>query len=180
MSVREGKQVDVVIQGEFPGYTIALSASVDDTDAAINEAVDRFGRSFGRQKAKQDLTEALVDLWSAKQTIADMPKTILDYRVERAKLRAGTMARMHEDHAASGRRVDLSMNKKAREAMAAFDASTDAEVAKYDAIAEREAAKIPELEGRIERARQVIGGADRNEAVEHDIALLDGHSVAAE
>ena len=155
---------ELVVQADIGGMTIAFTGIV--TPEETDERLDVWRRAINRQRAQQELVEALVDINARRQALATSPQREAEMVKRRVDERVRLIASLEVAHSASGARVaEFKLNASQKKGLEAFDADTARNRAEFAADREKVAAEIPLYEARAARARAIIGGAERSEVV---------------
>lgn len=153
-------EIEIVVQGEISGATIALTGLAQDKEAALNDQLDALTKAIGRQKSKSDLAEKLLAAEINAKMIADMPGQYQEAMRLRVEDRARMIAADEARHDASGRRGEYKMPPQFRGVLDQFDKETEVEKRKWDrkkADLEQDAQLIA---AQISRLRAIIAGRD--------------------
>jgi hypothetical protein len=152
---------EVVIQAEVAGMTIAFTAHVPE--AVLDDYMDMVRRRIDRARAHNMLIEALIDLAASEETLASWgrrkAKAVEEIVIERTRLRAS-----YEGQNAGTRRSD-GLSVKQQGDLAKFNATIEAEAAKFDAERKKLEDNIPVYRDRVARQRAIIAGAERADMV---------------
>lgn len=171
---------EIVVQCDIGGMTIAFTELVSGADEAkINDRLDLFARTIGRQRARITLTEKLVDLLANEKATASLPERKREHAKARAAERARIVASWEAQHQVSSKRVvDFKMSDQQRKALLEFDQQSESDLRKLDAEAEALALQRPLLDAQIARLRAVIAGGDPLAPLEAEQSQLQGERLA--
>lgn len=155
---------EAVVQADVGGMTIAFTAVVvaDEIDARL----DSWRKAINRQRAQNELVEALVDIQARREALISAPDRERETIRQRLEERAGLVASFEAAHTRRGGRAAFRMTDSQRNGLEDFDVETEREKAKFAAEIEKVAADIPLYEARAERARLIIDGKERSEVIE--------------
>ena len=153
-------EIEIVVQGEIGGATIALTGLSAETKAMIDAQLDMMTLAIGRQKSKADLAEKLLAAEINAKMLADLPEKHRNLMRVRAEDRAKMVAAEAAKHEASGRRGDYRMSTSLRSTLDEFDKQTLIEEHKRE-LKEAELRQDAQLiEAQISRLRAIIAGRD--------------------
>lgn len=166
---------EIVVQADVGGMQIAFTRVA--IEGEIDAWLDSFRKSVNRQRAQQELVEALVDIQSRKQALASSPDRERDMLKERASERVRLRASFEAAHRSSNPRVvDFREGPKHRQVLDAYDQETERKRAEFEADRGKVLAEMPLYEARAERARAIIAGKERSEV----IGMVEPLAAAAE
>lgn len=155
---------EAVVQADIGGMTIAFTASV--TGPELDQRLDAWRKAINRQRAQNELVEALVDVQARREALVSAPDREREAIRARLDERARLVASFEAAHQVHRPRAEFKMTDSQRGALETFDAETEQQKAKFAADREKVAADLPQFEARIERARRIIDGAERAEVIE--------------
>lgn len=155
--------VEVTAQAQLGGHTIALVATVPCDPKDIDDALDMMGQRFDRQRAIEQLPEAMVDLVSAEKAL----KTLPEREKEMAATRAEEVVRQREAwgaaHYASGRRAEFREGAAQKQWLKQHNEETARKREEFAKEKAAHEAAIPALKERITRLEARIAGEDKTE-----------------
>lgn len=153
---------EIVIQADIGGMTIAFTEIVTDkTPEEIDERLDHYRRSIGRQRAHQSLVESLVDLRARKEALEQMPDKERAFLKERMDERARMKVQFEAQRQRSG-----ALSVKQEQDLRNFDAQTAAErKRRFEDDRKKIESEIPLFEAQVARQRAIIAGRERSEVI---------------
>lgn len=152
--------IEIVVQGEIGGATIALTGTSWGDEAQINAHLDMMALAIGRQKSKADLAEKLLAAEINAKMLADWPEQRIEALRMRAEDRARMVAAEAAKHEASGRRGEYRMSTSLRGTLDEFDKQTAQEERKWDKKKLDLEQDAQLIEVQISRLRAIIAGRD--------------------
>lgn len=164
---------EIVVQAELGGLSIAFTESETDGRDA-NAILDDATKAIGRQRAKQTLTEKLVDMLACDKALASLPQR----EAEAIRARADEGARLRASFAAANtlrprRRVEgVEFTEQQAATLTSFEAETEQVRKKFSEEKQGLELNRPILEAQIARLRAVIAGRDPTEALEIEMGSL--------
>lgn len=156
---------EIVVQADLGGMNIAFSGKVED-GGSLDERLDVFTKSLGRQRAKISLAEKLVDHLAHQKALASLPDREREMLRNRAEERARIIAQYQAQHSAGNRRGEYKPSQPQQQALNTHDIETQAERKKYSDEKQAHDLTLPIVEAQIARLRAVIAGRDPTEALE--------------
>jgi len=163
----------ICVQGDIGGVQVALERHIDataDTDA-LNDALDTMTSAFWRQQAKIRLVEALVDVQSRRDTLAQLPGRIETYRKQRTAERERLEAKFRIAWNVAGKRTAYNPSRSDEQNLTAFDEETRNKLEEFNRLKGQTEFELPLYEKQILRQRAIIAGADRSEVIEEPLPL---------
>jgi hypothetical protein len=154
---------EAVVQADIGGMSIAFTRVVIDSE--IDSWLDTCRRAVNRQRAQQELVEALVDIEARKETLRSAPERERDMVKDRAAEQVRMRASWEAAHNTAGARTEFRLSPKYRQALEGFEAETERKRAEFAADREKVEAEMPLYEARAARARAIIAGAERSEVI---------------
>ncbi len=154
---------EAVVQADIGGMTIAFTAVVGA--AEINERLDAWRKAINRQRAQNELVEALVDIQARRDALAAAPDREREVIRSRLAERAVMVASWQAAHETSGKRAAFSQSPQQRQALLDYDAETERKKAEFAGDRAKIEAELPLWEARADRARRIIDGAERAEVI---------------
>lgn len=153
---------EAVIQADLGGVTIALTGVVtrDELDGWLDVRM----RAIHRQRARQELVEAQIDLLAHRDTLAQCPERETALRRQKAEERAHLVAQI--DARNSTGRTERPRSVQQQQQIQALDLQLDADLKKLADDKAKIEAEIPRLEARLARARAIVDGKDRSEILD--------------
>lgn len=158
-------EVEIVVQGEIGGATIALTGSASEGAGPINERLDLMTKALGRQKSRGDLAEKLLALEINAKMLAGWEERFGGAMRARAEDRARLVAAYRAQHEASGKRMDYKPNTAQKQGLDNFDKQTETEKGRLEKERQDYQRDRPIIESQISRLRAIIAGRDPTEFV---------------
>ncbi len=155
---------EIVVQADVGGMQIAFTRVA--IEGEVDAWLDSCRKAVNRQRAHQELVEALVDIKARRDALESSPDRERDMLKERAAERVRLRASFKAAHDATRPRVGFVEGAKHRQALEAFDGETERKRAEFEADRVKVAADLPAFEARAARARAIIGGKDRSEVID--------------
>ncbi len=163
------RDIEVVAQAQLGGHTIALTATVPFDQRDIDETLDLMARRFDRQRAIEQLPEAMVDLLAAQKALETLPQRERDKMRERAEERIRLQEQMEAQHLEAGRRGPFKLSASQKQGLRAFDEETQKRRDEFKKEAAAHEAAIPALKERIARLEARIAGGDKTEPLREEM-----------
>lgn len=154
---------ELVVQADVGGMQIAFTRVA--VEGEVDAWLDSCRKAVNRQRAHQELVEALVDIQARREALASSPDRERAMVKERAAERARLRATFKAQHEASGARVPFAEGKKHHQALDLWDQETEKKRAEFAADRAKVTAELPLYEARAARARAIIAGKDRSEVI---------------
>lgn len=163
----------VTVQADIGGMQVAFVELVPGSEKAkLDARLDLYRQAIDRQRAQQELVEALTDLRARQEALAQAPERERSLLKSRAEERVRLVAQWHAEYDARPHRVDFTLGNKHLAALHTFDEETDKKLSDECAACERIRAELPMYEARIARQRRIIAGATRAEVMEEEPLAL--------
>lgn len=161
--------VEVTAQAQLGGHTIALVATVPCDPKDIDDALDMMGKRFDRQRAIEQLPEAMIDLVSAQKALDTLPEREREMVASRAEERIRMREKWEAEFRANGRSGPFNLKGAHRSALEQFDAATTQKREDFANEKTKHEAAIPAMKERIARLEARIAGEDKTEPLRQEI-----------
>lgn len=163
------RDVEVTAQAQLGGHTIAIVATVPFDPKDIDEALDLMGKRFDRQRAIEQLPEAMVDLVSAQKALETLPEREREMVASRAEEIVRQRAAWEAAHYASGRRAYRQDSPAHKQWLKQHNEETARKREEFSKEKAAHEAAIPAMKERIARLEARIEGGDKVEPLRAEI-----------
>src|SRR5260370_23110619 len=147
------------VRADMGGMSIAFKRVIVNEE--LDPWLDTCRRAINRQRAQNELVEALVDIEARHEALRTSPEREREALKTRATERIRLVASFEAAHAAVRARGEFQLTSAQRKGLMDYDDETERQRAEFAADRENGKADIPHYEARPARPRAIIGCQER-------------------